>query len=157
MALAVKSETQSLRPASNRQSGNLGYKLPNFYPQSGLGKNLAQVQSLRNSDQRQSEVCELNDDNAITEGLLKADDFNHKGYSSVGIQNVHAVGRLPHNLDGSIDTQQSAQARLNNAKKAKSPRLLRRHGMNGGAWYGPHCREIFERALSQNKTSSNRT
>ena len=53
--------------------------------------------------------------------------------------------------------QQNAQARLNNAKKAKSPRLLHRHGMNGGAWYGPHCREIFERALSQNKGPSSKT
>jgi len=84
---------------------------------------------------------------------VSPDDFSHKGYSSVSIQNVHAVGRLPHNFDGSVDARQSAQVQLAAAEKARSPRLLRRNGVNGGAaWYGPHCREVFERALLQNKS-----
>lgn len=82
-----------------------------------------------------------------------ADDLVNKGYSSVSVQNINAVGRLPQNFDGAVDARQMAQAHLAAVEKAKSPRLFKRQGANsGGAWYGPYCRDMLERARLQTNT-----
>lgn len=82
-----------------------------------------------------------------------ADDLLNKGYSSVSVQNVNAVGRLPQNFDGAVDARQMAQAHLAAAEKTKSPQLFKRQGVNGsGAWYGPFSRDMFERARMQGNT-----
>lgn len=80
------------------------------------------------------------------------DAMINKGYSSVGVQNVHAVG-LPNTFDGAREARQSVQAHVEKTKSPKSPRLLRRSGTNGGAWYGPHCRNILERATNKSNES----
>lgn len=157
MAFALKSETQSLHTILNRhqRTDSQVYTVPDMYrPETEVGLKAAGRQPLRNYNQKLSEVNQFANDAVVEAGPVATNDFNHKGYSSISIQNVHAVGRLPQNLDGSYDSQQNAQARLSTANKAKSPRLLRRHGANGGAWYGPHCREILERALSPSKNRS---
>ena len=49
-----------------------------------------------------------------------------KGFSSVSVQNVHAMGRLPHMLDGATDSQRrSAMSLLSAAGKVRSPPLVR--------------------------------
>lgn len=46
----------------------------------------------------------------------------NKGFSSVSVQNVHAIGRLPHMLDGTTDSQRrSAMWMLSAAGKGRSP------------------------------------
>ncbi|EXJ94358.1 hypothetical protein A1O1_02752 [Capronia coronata CBS 617.96] len=46
----------------------------------------------------------------------------NKGYTSVSVQNVHAIGRLPHMLDGTTDSQRrSAKLMLSAAGKRRSP------------------------------------
>ncbi|KEF53037.1 uncharacterized protein A1O9_10945, partial [Exophiala aquamarina CBS 119918] len=46
----------------------------------------------------------------------------NKGYSSVSVQNVHAMGHLPHMLDGTTDSQKfSAKSLLSAAGKVRSP------------------------------------
>lgn len=50
---------------------------------------------------------------------------NNKGFSSVSVQNVHAMGRLPHMMDGTADSQRrSAKSMLSAAGKALSPQLM---------------------------------
>ncbi|OAP57320.1 hypothetical protein AYL99_08058 [Fonsecaea erecta] len=49
---------------------------------------------------------------------------NNKGFSSVSIQNVHAMGRLPHLFDGASDNQRlSAKSMLSAASKTAIPYL----------------------------------
>lgn len=72
---------------------------------------------------------------------MPAESMFNKGYSSVSIQNVHALAHLPQNLDGSNEDKRGAKALLGLAQKAKSPRLLQRSGMNGNAWFGPFRRD----------------
>lgn len=60
------------------------------------------------------------------------DSFGNKGFSSVSLQSVHAIGSLPVNLDGATD-RQTAQALLASASRVRSPRLIRRVNGNGGA------------------------
>lgn len=46
----------------------------------------------------------------------------NKGFSSVSVQNVHAIGRLPHMLDGTTDSQRrSAKLILSAAGQGRSP------------------------------------
>ncbi|OAL28825.1 hypothetical protein AYO22_02690 [Fonsecaea multimorphosa] len=50
--------------------------------------------------------------------------LNNKGFSSVSIQNVHAMGRLPHSLDGANDGHKlSAKSLLSAASKTATPYL----------------------------------
>lgn len=84
-------------------------------------------------------------DNQLQQGQEPGFDSQHvnKGYSSVAIQNVHALGRLPHMLDGTTDGQQrSAKTLLAAATKVRSPMLVHRPSPTSGAWYGPHSREV---------------
>lgn len=71
------------------------------------------------------------------------DGHLNKGYSSVSVQNVHAMGHLPHMLDGTIDGQKSsAKSLLSAAGKVRSPTLIHRPSPTGGAWFGPHSRQV---------------
>lgn len=76
-------------------------------------------------------------------------DINTKGYSSVSVQNVHALGRLPQNLDGSNEAHRIAKYNMAQVNKAKSPRLVHRNTAGGDYWYGPFCRQAIERALAE--------
>ena len=154
MALNTKPETRSLRDTSNGCINQDDYQAPGYLqPALIRHANSFQMQLPSNLDFEQPVIGKHDSNTATMTVPVSPDDFSHKGYSSVSIQNVHAVGRLPHNFDGSVDARQSAQVQLAAAEKARSPRLLRRNGVNGGAaWYGPHCREVFERALLQNKS-----
>jgi len=52
------------------------------------------------------------------------DAANIKGNSSVSVQNVHAMGRLPHMLDGATDNQRRTAAwALSAAGGVRSPQL----------------------------------
>lgn len=71
----------------------------------------------------------------------------NKGYSSVSVQNVHAMGHLPHMLDGTTDGQKfSAKSMLSAAGKVRSPTLYHRPSPTGGAWFGPHSRQVQSHA-----------
>lgn len=71
------------------------------------------------------------------------DGHVNKGYSSVSVQNVHAMGHLPHMLDGTTDGQKSsAKLLLSAAGKVRSPTLIHRPSPTGGAWFGPHSRQV---------------
>ncbi|KAJ9501501.1 hypothetical protein H2202_003295 [Exophiala xenobiotica] len=60
-----------------------------------------------------------------------------KGYSSVSVQNVHAMGRLPHMLDGATDNQRrSAMSLLSAAGKVRSPPLVRSPAAPATRFYG---------------------
>ncbi|KIV87231.1 hypothetical protein PV11_02789 [Exophiala sideris] len=60
------------------------------------------------------------------------DAANIKGHSSVSVQNVHAMGRLPHMLDGATDNQRRTAAwALSAAGGVRSPQLA--HGMSATA------------------------
>jgi len=67
-------------------------------------------------------------------------DLSSKGYSSIAVQNIHAISRLPHGLNGTIDTTQKVAS----ASRVKSPRVLQRATPTGNAWYGPFRRDIPE-------------
>lgn len=98
----------------------------------------------------------MDQDSAIVQTTTStfADDLMNKAFSSVSVQNVNAVGRLPQNFDGAVDARQIAHAHLAAAEKAKSPRLFKRAGANGsGAWYGPFSRDMFDRARTQSSAS----
>lgn len=71
----------------------------------------------------------------------------NKGYSSVSVQNVHAMAHLPPLLDGTTDGQKfSAKSLLSAAGKIRSPTLIHRPSPSGGAWFGPHSREVHGHA-----------
>ncbi|EXJ74930.1 uncharacterized protein A1O5_01626 [Cladophialophora psammophila CBS 110553] len=59
--------------------------------------------------------------------MTGSEALSSKGVSSVSIQNIHAMGRLPHLLDGTSEGQRlSAKSMLSAASKAASPRLTPR-------------------------------
>lgn len=162
-ALAVKPETRSLRTASNglvedrKYSGNHQSVAVNFPSSENI---TGKIKNLNLNEQQMSStlIADQGSMSSQTGTSAFTDDLLNKGYSLVSVQNVNALGRLPQNLDGTTDARQIAQAHLAAVEKARSPRLLRRHGMNGGAWYGPYCREVFERArFSGNASRSAKT
>jgi len=68
---------------------------------------------------------------------------NTKGFSSVSVQNVHAMGRLPHMLDGTTDSQRrSAKSMLWAAGKGKNPRIMDTQGGAPDGFYRPSRREV---------------
>jgi hypothetical protein len=76
------------------------------------------------------------------------DSHDNKGFSSVLVQNVHALARLPHMMDGTSDAQRrSAKSML---AAVTSPRLMLRPSPTSGAWYGPHSREVRGRVHENN-------
>lgn len=159
VALAMKPETQSLRTVSNglvedrKYSGNYSSAAVSFPSAENI---TGKVNSLSINAQQEllsNEALDQDSRSSWTGTSVFADDLLNKGYSLVSVQNVNALGRLPQNLDGTTDARQIAQAHLAAVEKAKSPRLFRRHGTNGGAWYGPYCREFFERARFQSSAN----
>lgn len=77
------------------------------------------------------------------DGESSLDPHANKGYSSVAVQNVHALGRLPHMMDGTWDGQRrSAKTLLTAAGKIRSPMLVHRPSPTSGVWYGPHSRGV---------------
>ncbi|KIV93852.1 hypothetical protein PV10_05036 [Exophiala mesophila] len=81
--------------------------------------------------------------NSWQDGESSLDAHANKGYSSVAVQNVHALGRLPHMMDGTWDGQRrSAKTLLTAAGKLRSPTLVHRPSPTGGVWYGPHSRGV---------------
>ena len=79
-------------------------------------------------------------------GVDFRDSMNNKGYSSVAVQNVHAMPNLPNNLDGAIDAAQRKlqQTVINSSSKVKSPRTIHHTKSRGGGWVGPFRREFCE-------------
>ncbi|KAK5103619.1 hypothetical protein LTS08_003037 [Lithohypha guttulata] len=154
MAMVVEPETQSLRTASNEQNMN---NLANMqgYHQPSSGK-VASRENMSTPNAHPVFKADWNRtaDVVAEDGFaVSPDTLNNKGYSMVSVQNVHAVGSLPNNFDGAIEARQSVRAQLASATKARSPRsprLIRRLGGNGGAWYGPYCRGVAEKAFNQN-------
>ncbi|KIW82209.1 hypothetical protein Z517_05236 [Fonsecaea pedrosoi CBS 271.37] len=68
--------------------------------------------------------------------------LNNKGFSSISIQNVHAMGRLPHLLDGTSDGQRlSAKSMLSAASKAAPPYLMPTAVPPPEAFYESYLRE----------------
>lgn len=155
VALAVKPETRSLRTASNgliedrRYSGNHPSATVNIPSAESITEKTNDLNLSAHQEMLPTPVMDQDSKSSQTGTSVFADDLLNKGYSMVSVQNVTALGRLPQNLDGTTDARQMAQAHLAAAEKSRSPRLLRRHGTNGGAWYGPYCREVFERARFQ--------
>lgn len=147
VALAARQEIQSLRTASDAHNktdtstlpgaGNI--HRPGITP-SVVNKSFRSAHSLRAED---SGIADMNIP-------ASPDALNHKGYSSIGLQNIHAIGSVPNSYDGALEARQTVQSQLATVNKARSPRFLRRHGGKGGAWYGPYCRDVIERALNQN-------
>jgi len=74
--------------------------------------------------------------------------LSNKGYSSIAAQNIHAISRLPHGLNGTIDMTQKVAS-------ASSPRVLRRTTPTGNAWYGSFRRDILEQ-IETGDSSANR-
>ena len=75
--------------------------------------------------------------------LAGSEALGSKGFSSVSIQNVHAMGRLPH-VDGPSDGQRpSALAMLSAASKAASPQPTPApvSAPFSESFYGPYPRE----------------
>lgn len=155
VASAVRPETRSLRTTSNGQVE--GQKYPgiqpniaiNFPPCNVITGKLNGMDIGAGQGPATYPTMDRNKSDFQTAALVFPDTLNNKGYSSVSVQNINVVGHLPQNLDGTADARQIAQAQLAAAEKARSPRLLRRHGINGEAWYGPYCREVSERARLQ--------
>lgn len=141
VALTVKPETRSLRTASNglvedrRYSGNYPAVAVNFPSADSI---TAKAREMNLTAQKEMPSTPVIDQDSMssqsqTGTSVFTDDLLNKGYSLVSVQNVNALGRLPQNLDGTTDARQVAQAHLAAVEKARSPRLLRRYGMNGGA------------------------
>jgi hypothetical protein len=67
--------------------------------------------------------------------------LNSKGFSSVSVQNVHAIARLPH-VDGTSDGQRpSAMSMLSAASKVSSPQTTSQSLHSVGSFGGPYPRE----------------
>jgi hypothetical protein len=78
-------------------------------------------------------------------------DLSNKGYSSIAAQNIHAISRLPHGLNGTIDMTQKVAS----VSRVKSPRVLQRTTPTRNAWYGPFSRDILEQ-IETGHSSANR-
>ena len=73
--------------------------------------------------------------------MAGSESLSSKGFSSVSVQNVHAMGRLPH-VDGPSDGQRlSALSMLSAASKAASPQATPRSVPSSESFYGPCPRE----------------
>ena len=73
--------------------------------------------------------------------LTGSEALNSKGFSSVSVQNVNAIARLPH-VDGTSDGQRvSAKSILSAAGKAASPQLPPGPTPSAEGFYGPYRRE----------------
>lgn len=159
VALAARPDNKSLRTASNglveeRKYSAKHLSTPNDFLNAENAKRKLNNLSLNTlQDVTKRSMADQDSMSFQTATSTFADELLNKGYSSVSVQNINAVGRLPQNLDGTVDARQIAQAHLAAADKAKSPRLFKRHGINGsGTWYGPYCRDMFDRARTQNDT-----
>ena len=70
--------------------------------------------------------------------MTGSEALSSKGFSSVSVQNVHAMGRLPH-VDGPSDGQRlSALSMLAAARKAVSPQPAPRSVPSSESFYGPY-------------------
>lgn len=145
MALAAKLETQSLRTTSNSrvQQGDrmvVDVHGPNTMKMTSteelarhLGVATVGAQNLRPA------FAAGNGDHGLADPSTSfvPESLNNKGYSSVCVQNIHAVGSLPNSFDGVVEGRRNVQAQLATAgsktRSPKSPRFLRRQGGNGGA------------------------
>lgn len=159
VALATRADNSSLNVSSNglvenRKRSRNNLSTPNnFSTSESIGKRFANVNLNTQRELSRSSEADQDSTSFQTATSTFADDLLNKGYSSVSVQNVNAIGRLPQNFDGAVDARQMAQAHLAAAEKAKSPRLFKRQGANGsGAWYGPFSRDMFERARMQSHT-----
>lgn len=145
MALAAKLETQSLRTTSNSRAPQ-GERMvvdmhgPNPTKMASteeLARHLG-VSSMSAQDSHLG-LARSNEDQSLAESstLFTPESLNNKSYSSVCVQNIHAVGSLPNNFDGMAESRRSVQTQLastgNMTKSPKSPKFLRRQGGNGGA------------------------
>ena len=145
MALAAKLETQSLRATSNGRAAQDGRRVVHLQPPDSAKmtstENLARQMAAAAIGADTPQPVLAMSDSDISHGDLassfSSDSLNNKGYSSVSIQNVHAVGSLPNNFDGAVEGRSNVQAQLaavgGKTRSPKSPRFLRRHGGNGGA------------------------
>lgn len=139
VALATRPETRSLRTASNglvedrRYSGNHPSVAINFPSTESIVGKFNDLKLNVQQEMLAYPVVDQDTRSIQTATATFSDDLLNKGYSSVSVQNINAVGRLPQNLDGTADARLIAQSHLAAAGKAKSPRFLRRHGINGGA------------------------
>jgi len=145
MALAAKLETQSLRATSNGRAQQDGHRTVNLQPPNSAKmtstENLARQMAVAaiGADNPQPVLAMGSRDNSPGDpaSSFSSDSLNNKGYSSISIQNIHAVGSLPNNFDGVVEGRSNIQAQLAavsiKTRSPKSPRFLRRHGGNGGA------------------------
>lgn len=129
--LAVKPATQSLRTASSNNMESSSFEMLD------TDRVLRQIETYQASLKQPSSVAYSlrAEDSGVADMSLSAspDTLNNKGYSSVMVQNIHAVGSVPNNYDGAVEGRQSVQTQLAAVNKAKSPRFLRRLGGKGGA------------------------
>jgi len=144
MALTAKLETQSLRTAPNSRVLQDGRQVtethgPNSVKMTST-EDLARQMAVTamGTDTPEPAFMSDGDHGLVDPGTsFSADSLNNKGYSSVSVQNIHAVGSVPNNFDGVVEGRQSVQAQLaaagSKTRSPKSPRFLRRHGGNGGA------------------------
>jgi hypothetical protein len=76
--------------------------------------------------------------------------LNSKGFSSVSVQNVHAMGRLPH-VDGPSDGQRlTALSMLSAASKAAIPQPMPGSGPSSESLYAAYSRETYGSTLAAN-------
>jgi hypothetical protein len=79
---------------------------------------------------------------------LPTDAVSTKSFSSVSVQNVHAMGRLPHMLDGTSDSQRrSAKSMLSAAGKTRNPPLASGPVPTSTVLYQPHSRHPVGRGM----------
>lgn len=152
MSFSMMPETQSLRTASNGRTAASERGISAYHQEESFRQ--ASKDYLRGSSEKVAVHDNVNA-HVVSENDfgLSPESLNNKGYSLVSVQNVHALGSLPNNFDGAVEGRQSVRAQLAAASKSRSPRsprFLRRLGGNGGAWYGPYCRDIAERSQAQN-------
>ena len=143
MALAAKLETQSLRHASNGRFPLDDHKLTDTHEPNIMTstENLARCMAVTaiGADSPQPALTMADQGYSIGDqaSSFSPESLNNKSYSSVGFQNVHAVGSLPNNFNGVVEGRQSVRAQLaaaqagNKTRSPKSPRFLRRNGGNG--------------------------
>lgn len=81
--------------------------------------------------------------------------LNNKGYSSVAVQNIHAVSRIPHGFDGAIESTQRRMRQLAfaNGSPSRSLPVVHRVTSNGEAWLGPFRRDLYLPTAHKNQVT----
>jgi len=147
MALAAKLETQSLRTTLNNRVSQGDRMVVGVHGPNRTNTKMTSTEELA----RHLGVATVGAQNlhpALSTGngyhgladpgtSFAPESLSNKGYSSVCVQNIHAIGSLPNSFDGVVEGRRNVQAQLATAgsktRSPKSPRFLRRQGGNGGA------------------------